>query len=42
MSYDYNAINDQIRAIEDAGLNEFILWNVLGEYPDGSYGGNDG
>ena len=42
MVYDYNAINDQIKAIEDAGLKEFILWNAGGEYPQGRYGGNEG
>ena len=42
MVYDYEAINDQIRAIQDAGLDEFILWNIMGEYPDGNYSGNDG
>ncbi len=42
MVYDYTAINDQIRAIEDTGLSEFILWNAGGEYPSGQYGGNNG
>ncbi|MCR5804830.1 MAG: putative glycoside hydrolase [Clostridia bacterium] len=42
MNYDYTAINDQIRAIQDAGLDEFVLWNVEGIYPSGNYGGNDG
>lgn len=42
MEYDYNAINDQIRAIQDVGSGEFILWNAAAEYPDGNYGGNNG
>lgn len=42
MEYDYTAINDQIRAIQDAGLEEYILWNAAGEYPAGNYGGNQG
>lgn len=39
--YDYEAINDQIRAIQDAGLDEWILWNALVLYPEGNYGGNN-
>ena len=42
MTYDYTAINDQIRALQDAGQSEFILWNAACEYPDGNYGGNNG
>ncbi|MCQ2482019.1 MAG: putative glycoside hydrolase [Clostridia bacterium] len=42
MNYDYNAINEQIKAIQDQGLTEFILWNPSGEYPSGNYGGNQG
>lgn len=41
MVYDYDAINDQIRALQDAGLNEWILWNAEAVYPDGNYGGNN-
>ena len=41
MEYDYTAINDQIRALQDAGQSEFILWNAACEYPDGNYGGNN-
>lgn len=40
--YDYDGINAQIRGLQDAGLSEFVLWNVLGEYPEGLYGGNRG
>ena len=42
MTYDYNAINSEIRAVQDAGLDEFILWNQRAEYPTGNYGGNAG
>ncbi len=42
MEYDYEAINDQIRALQDAGLDEWILWNAAVEYPEGNYGGNNG
>lgn len=42
MDYDYTAINDQIRAVQDAGLSEFILWNAACEYPEGNYSGNNG
>lgn len=41
MVYDYEAINDQIRALQDAGLSEWILWNATVEYPEGNYGGNN-
>ena len=41
MVYDYDAINDQIRALQDAGLSEWILWNASVEYPEGNYGGNN-
>ncbi len=41
MVYDYEAINDQIRALQDAGLNEWILWNAEAVYPEGNYGGNN-
>ncbi|MBQ1515246.1 MAG: hypothetical protein IIZ51_05300, partial [Lachnospiraceae bacterium] len=40
MVYDYNAINDQICALQDAGLDEFILWSPNPNYPEGQYSGN--
>ena len=40
--YGYEQINDQIRAIQDAGLEEYILWNAGAVYPEGNYGGNNG
>jgi len=40
--YGYEEINNQIRAIQDAGLEEYILWNAGATYPDGNYGGNNG
>ena len=33
--------NDQIRAIQDMRLDEYILWNASVIYPEGNYGGND-
>lgn len=44
MEYDYEAINDEIRAIQDSGSgsSEWVLWNVEGIYPEGNYGGNAG
>lgn len=39
--YDYDAINAQIRGLQDAGFSEFILWNAAVEYPTGNYGGNN-
>ncbi len=42
MVYDYDAINAQIRGLQDAGQTEFILWNASAEYPSGNYGGNRG
>ena len=42
MEYDYDAINAQIRAVQDAGLSEFILWNAACVYPSGNYSGNNG
>lgn len=42
MEYDYNAINEQIRGLQDAGFSEYILWNAAAEYPSGNYGGNNG
>lgn len=42
IDYGYTEINDQIRAIEDCGLDEWILWNPSGQYPSGSYSGNEG
>lgn len=41
MEYDYEAINDQIRGLQDAGFSEFILWNAGAVYPEGNYGGNN-
>ena len=41
LEYDYDAINDQIRALQDMRLDEYILWNATVIYPEGNYGGND-
>ena len=42
MKYDYDAINRQIKAIQDNDMTEFILWNASGNYVAGKYGGNRG
>ena len=42
MTYGYNEINAQIKAIQDAGYTEWILWNPSANYPEGNYGGNAG
>ncbi len=42
MKYDYDAINRQIKAIQDNNMTEFILWNASGNYVEGKYGGNQG
>lgn len=39
MHYTYEDINAQIRALQDAGYSEWILWNGRGEYPEGAYDG---
>ena len=41
MEYDYDAINAQIRGLQDAGFSEYILWNAGAQYPAGNYGGNN-
>ncbi len=41
LEYDYEAINAQIRAIQDMRLDEYILWNASVIYPEGQYAGND-
>ncbi len=38
-TYGYDDINRQISGAQDAGCNEFILWNVNAKYPDGKYDG---
>jgi len=42
LDYGYEQINAQIKAIQDAGLDEYILWNASASYPQGNYGGNNG
>jgi len=42
MKYEYPQINAQIKAIQENGLTEFILWNAAVNYPSGNYGGNNG
>ena len=40
MEYGYREINSQIKAIHDAGITEFILWDPKFNYPSGNYDGN--
>ncbi len=39
INYGYDQINEQIKAIKDAGYSEWILWNPGGKYPEGKYDG---
>ena len=41
-TYTYTDINAQIKALQDAGYTEWILWNPSANYPEGNYGGNAG
>lgn len=40
LNYGHEEINAQIRALEDAGYSEYVLWNANNEYPEGTYHGN--
>ncbi|MCR4689546.1 MAG: putative glycoside hydrolase [Saccharofermentans sp.] len=40
MEYDYDAINAQIKALHDLGIEEYILWDPACKYPDGTYDGD--
>ena len=39
MTYSYDQINAQIKAVHDAGYTEWILWNPSAIYPTGAYDG---
>lgn len=39
ISYGYYEINQQIKALEDVGYSEWILWNPAATYPEGKYDG---
>ena len=39
ISYGYEQINAQIKAVHDAGYAEWVLWNPSAKYPDGVYDG---
>jgi len=39
MTYGYDQINAQIKAVQDAGYSEWILWNPAAKYPEGAYDG---
>ena len=34
-AYDSQAIEDQVRALKDHGVNEFLLWNAANDYTTG-------
>lgn len=40
ITYGYDQINAQIKAVQDSGYDEWILWNPSASYPAGSYAGN--
>ena len=40
IEYGYDEINAQIKALNDLGINEFILWDPKVQYPEGPYDGN--
>lgn len=33
--YDSQAVEDQVRALKDHGINEFLLWNAANDYTEG-------
>jgi len=39
ITYGYEQINAQIKAVHDAGYKEWVLWNPSAKYPDGVYDG---
>ena len=39
ISYGYEQINAQIKAVHDAGYTEWVLWNPSAKYPTGVYDG---
>ena len=39
ITYGYDQINAQIKAVYDAGFKEWILWNPGAKYPTGAYDG---
>lgn len=40
IEYGYREINSQIKAIQDLGITEFILWDPSCKYPQGEYDGD--
>lgn len=34
-TYDSEAVEDQVKALKDHGINEFILWNAANDYTEG-------
>lgn len=39
ITYGYDQINAQIKAVQDSGYSEWVLWNPSAKYPDGVYDG---
>lgn len=40
IDYGYREINSQIKAVQDLGITEFVLWDPSCQYPSGTYDGN--
>ena len=40
IEYGYREINSQIKAIQDLGITEFIIWDPSCKYPQGEYDGD--
>lgn len=34
--YDAQALSDQVQALKDNGVNEFLLWNAGNDYTEGA------
>ena len=39
ITYGYDQINAQIKAVHEAGYKEWVLWNPSASYPSGKYDG---
>ena len=36
IDYDAKAVSEQVQALKDNGVNEFLLWNAGNEYTEGA------